>query len=223
MQNIQVMLITKPDFDPASFIGGLAQLTQVSRTFEQSSHTHGINIIKAIHAMGHTSLLECADFGFIIQGASRRFLAQITRHRQASFTSKSQQYIAHKKFKYFTPPELDGNLQYVDFMLHSADLYEKLLSQYGKDVAAYVLPNAARNDLYMKINLRELMCVIIPQRLCKRNTPETIHVLRLMLRELEEYKEIIELAGCACVHGVCDQGRMSCNKPYTSWAEMANG
>ena len=44
--------------------------------------------------MGHQSPVEHASFTFGIEGVSRAFLAQITRHRVASFSVKSQRYVS---------------------------------------------------------------------------------------------------------------------------------
>ena len=44
--------------------------------------------------MGHLSPIEHASFTFGIEGVSRSLLAQITRHRIASFSVQSQRYVA---------------------------------------------------------------------------------------------------------------------------------
>ena len=47
------------------------------------------------HAMesGHESVAEHAAFTFRIEGVSRALLAQLTRHRIASFSVQSQRYV----------------------------------------------------------------------------------------------------------------------------------
>ncbi len=44
-------------------------------------------------ASGHESVLEHAVFTFRVEGLSRAALAQITRHRLASFSVESQRYV----------------------------------------------------------------------------------------------------------------------------------
>ena len=44
-------------------------------------------------ASGHTSVLEHAVFTFRVTGLSRAALAQLTRHRLASFDVQSQRYV----------------------------------------------------------------------------------------------------------------------------------
>lgn len=230
MKNSQVLLITKPDFDVPAVIGGLASLTQHKKAFKPTSHEAGLKIMRALIDMGHTSLLECADFGFIFESTSRVFLAQITRHRVASYTSGSQQYQDHDNFPFVTPESIENHPaaldEYNTIMAEINDSYIRLKSLVGKDDARYVLPGAASNHLYAKFNLREIVCVIMPQRACRRNTPESLQNIRGMLQAIDQagFGECIKFGGCACVtEGKCDQGKMCCGKPYKSWADMVYG
>lgn len=58
--------------------------------------------------IGHASPIEHASFTFAIEGVSRSLLAQITRHRIASYSVQSQRYVKLKEgvFTYITPPEI---------------------------------------------------------------------------------------------------------------------
>ncbi len=58
--------------------------------------------------LGHASPIEHASFTFAIEGVSRTLLAQITRHRIASFSVQSQRYVRLDDFRYVTPPEIEG-------------------------------------------------------------------------------------------------------------------
>ena len=232
MKNSQVLLITKPDFDVPGVIGGLAQLTQHKKAFKPTSHELGLKIMRSLIDMGHTSLLECADFGFIFESSSRVFLAQITRHRLASYTSGSQQYQDHDNFPYVVPESIandPGALQMYERCMQEIDsVYITLKNNFNipKDDARYVLPGAASNHLYAKFNLREIICVITPQRSCRRNTPESLHHMRGMLQALDAagFGDCIKMGGPACItEGKCDQGKMCCGKPFKSWADMVYG
>ena len=227
MKNINVQLITKPDFDVPGYIGGLASLTQHKRVFTPTSHEYGLNVMKRLVEMGHTSLLECADFGFIFESTSRVFLAQITRHRMASYTSGSQQYQDHDNFPYIIPESIENNqdakIKYESIMETINMAYIELKEIVGKDDARYVLPGAAANHLYAKFNLREIVCAILPQRICRRNTPESRLNIQKMAQEMinNGFEDCIQFGGCACVtEGKCDQGRMGCKKPFINWGEM---
>ena len=50
-------------------------------------------------ASGHESVLEHAVFTFRIEGISRVTLAQLTRHRLASFSVQSQRYVKKPLFR----------------------------------------------------------------------------------------------------------------------------
>ena len=49
--------------------------------------------VEMLADMGHESPIEHASFTFGIEGVSRALLAQITRHRIASFSVQSQRYV----------------------------------------------------------------------------------------------------------------------------------
>ena len=63
--------------------------------------------IDKLMGMGHESVLEHASFTFGIEGVSRALLAQITRHRLASFSVQSQRYVGYEQgFGYIIPPRI---------------------------------------------------------------------------------------------------------------------
>ncbi|MCL2375420.1 MAG: FAD-dependent thymidylate synthase, partial [Firmicutes bacterium] len=65
-------------------------------------------LIKALKKMGHLSTYEHASFTFALSGVSRALLAQITRHRIASFSVRSQRYVSHDSFHYIIPPSIEA-------------------------------------------------------------------------------------------------------------------
>ena len=66
--------------------------------------------IRQIKRSGHTSVLEHASFTFGIDGVSRSLLAQITRHRIASFSVQSQRYVNMAKPEFVMPEAVKNNL-----------------------------------------------------------------------------------------------------------------
>ena len=62
--------------------------------------------VQKLASMGHESPTEHASFTFAIEGVSRSLLAQITRHRIASFSVQSQRYVNLHEFSYVLPPEI---------------------------------------------------------------------------------------------------------------------
>ena len=60
-------------------------------------------------SMGHESPIEHITFTFGVEGVSRSLLAQLTRHRIASYSVKSQRYVEENGFSYIVPPEIEKN------------------------------------------------------------------------------------------------------------------
>ena len=64
--------------------------------------------LQRLNDVGHASPIEHASFTFGIEGVSRTFLAQVTRHRIGSFSVQSQRYVRLDDFRYVTPPEIEA-------------------------------------------------------------------------------------------------------------------
>lgn len=228
MKNVKISLVLSPSVEPVSFIGGLARLTQLKKEFEPTTYERGLKILDSLMAYGHTSLLEALDFGVVVSGASRVFLAQLTRHRLASYVSQSQQYQDHDNFPFTVPESIASNeealTKFENCMRDIDALYTELKTLgISRDDARYVLPGAASNDLFIKANAREWLLSFFKLRLCKRNTPEVMYIMRLILTLFMEhgYGPIFQYAGPACVTcGQCDQGKMTCGEPFRSREEL---
>jgi thymidylate synthase (FAD) len=64
--------------------------------------------ISRLAEMGHLSPVEHASFTFGVEGVSRSLLAQITRHRIASFSVKSQRYVSERSKSNIGDGSIDG-------------------------------------------------------------------------------------------------------------------
>jgi len=120
---------------------------------------------------GHTSVIEHLSFTFSVRGISRACLAQLTRHRIASYTVESQRYTDYSKENKdlsFVEPHLpdaipDKNKEIV--LEHIRDSYNnsfrtyKYLRRLGVPAgeARFVLPNAATTNLTLTMNARSLL------------------------------------------------------------------
>ena len=76
-----------------------------------SQPTSDGRIMKACYNSGHHSVLEFANFTFHIEGVSRALLAQLTRHRVASFAVRSQRYCIEDGFQYVTPDSISNSFE----------------------------------------------------------------------------------------------------------------
>jgi thymidylate synthase (FAD) len=163
----------------------------------------------------HQSPFEHVSFTFGIEGVSRAMLAQITRHRIASFSVQSQRYVEMGHFGYVVPQTIAENDEALDEYQHLMYLvrivYNKLI-EFGipAEDARFVLPNACETRMIVTMNARELLH-FFSLRCCKRAQWEIRAVADEMLRLCKEVApEIFAKAGPGCVRGHCPEGKMGC-------------
>ena len=131
--------------------------------------------LQRLQDVGHASPIEHASFTFGVEGVSRTFLAQVTRHRIASFSVQSQRYVRLEDFRYIIPPEIEAipeakekfieamnadAAKYLDLVKTLEDAHTKTLMAEGLDEKAarakaakqanedarFVLPNACETQ-----------------------------------------------------------------------------
>lgn len=191
--------------------------------------------------LGHASPIEHASFTFGIEGVSRTLLAQITRHRIASFSVQSQRYVREKAFEYVLPPEIAAVPQakalFEQQMERDQQAYDQLteilsarhqeaLEQQGMppeeaakaarkkaiEDARFVLPNACCTKMVMTMNVRSLYN-FFRLRCCNRAQWEIREVARQMLLECRKAApHLFAKAGPACLYGPCSEGKMCCGQ-----------
>lgn len=161
----------------------------------------------------HFAPLEFLDFTIFIQGISRVAALQIVRHRTFSWMSSSFQYQKANNFDYVIPNGLQETelLAYKTYMEQARNLYINLEKTIGRDNARYTIPTAARTDMFMKGNFRNLMH-FINLRICRRNTEEVQILCQKIVSVFP--KMLQQFLTASCCHGTCDQGSMSCGKPF---------
>ena len=78
----------------------MARVTVITmkKNFEDNGCDNTEKKIKYLITANHTSPLEHVNYTFQIKEATRSFLAQITRHRIASYTSGSQHYQDYRDY-----------------------------------------------------------------------------------------------------------------------------
>lgn len=180
--------------------------------------------IEKLTSFSHYSPIEHASFTFGIEGVSRAFLAQITRHRIASFSVKSQRYVgASENFNYIIPPTIealgeDAVKEYTEEMKTIGSWYEKWQEKLGgnkessNEDARFVLPNAAETKMVMTMNARELRH-FFSLRCCNRAQWEIREVAWQMLKLCKEVAPaLFANAGPSCVSGRCAEGAKTCGK-----------
>jgi len=191
--------------------------------------------------LGHASPTEHASFTFAIEGVSRTLLAQITRHRIASFSVQSQRYVRLDDFKYVIPPEIaaipEAKAAFIDSMNEDAkrylDLVQKLedghtarymaegmsekaarakASKQANEDARFVLPNACETKMIVTMNTRSLQN-FFALRCCNRAQWEIRALAEEMLKLVYPVAPtLFRDAGPRCLAGPCPEGRMCCGK-----------
>lgn len=182
-----------------------------------------IKALRGALASGHESVAEHAVFTFTISGVSRALLAQITRHRIASFSVQSQRYVGLENgFEYIIPPRIQalGDEEVGRFHSQMAliqswynEWQEKLGGGEGaNEDARFVLPNACCTQIVMTMNARELLH-FFSLRCCNRAQWEIRALAKEMLQLCKEKAPVIFAhAGPGCVRGNCPEGAKSCKK-----------
>lgn len=199
------------------------------------------SFVDMLSEIGHESPTEHASFTFGIEGVSRSLLAQLTRHRMASYSVQSQRYVTANQFEYVVPPEIaaipEAAEEYLRAMEEDQAHYDRLTAilkekHYTANVAGgmderaaakaaekqaiedarFVLPNACATKIMMTMNARSLHN-FFSHRCCNRAQWE-IRELAEKMYELcvEVAPHLFKRAGPPCAYGACPEGKMSCGK-----------
>ena len=194
--------------------------------------------INMIVSSGHHSILEHCTFTFAIEGISRACAMQLTRHRIASYSMRSQRYVNEKQFEYVVPDIVKdmGGLAYTEYcndMKKINEMYLKWQSQFKEWVestnyptngmnsqkvanenARYVLPNACETKTVVTMNLRSLIN-FCNHRCCRRAQDEINQLAWAMVEEVEKISPLLaKCLGATCQFGKCGEGAFSCQRPY---------
>ena len=170
------------------------------------------------HAMdgGHLSITEHAAFTFRVTGVSRVLLAQLTRHRIASFSVKSQRYCSVTP-EWIVPPSIKQAGYERDYLEMCGICYELMCEMIEHDVPAedarYVIPQGVACSLIVTMNARELMH-FFELRCCRRAQWEIRNLANRMLEAARVISPaMFKNAGPACMRGPCPEGKKSCGHP----------
>ena len=179
--------------------------------------------IEKLMGMGHESVLEHVTFSFGVEGVSRVLLAQLTRHRIASFSVQSQRYVSYENGFGFIMPDSIAALgeeavqQYQKQMDTIESWYVDWQKKLGKgeksnEDARFVLPNACETRLVVTMNVRELRH-FFSLRMCNRAQWEIRKMDEEMFRICFNTAPALFMdAGPACMRGKCPEGEKTCGR-----------
>ncbi len=213
-----------------------SKISEVQRNLNEEKTS---KFVKMLADLAHESPLEHITFTFGIEGVSRAFLAQLTRHRIASYSVQSQRYVKKENFEYVIPPEIlnlpEAKEEFLLAMEEDQKHYQKLtdllfkhhfeemkkFSKNDQDIqkdaekkaiedARYVLPNSCFTNIICTFNARSLLN-FFTLRCCQRAQWEIREVATEMLKLVKNVApNVFSFAGPPCVCGPCKEGKMSC-------------
>jgi len=136
--------------DPAEI---LLKLEMCGRVSHQSEFTHSVEgaekFVRRLIERGHESVLEHVSLTFHIV-CDRAIMAELTRHRHASFTVESTRYVAYQELTVI------GTYVETDVYKLIEDRYrERVLNGVPPEIARNILPLRLATKLFMTANLRE--------------------------------------------------------------------
>ena len=164
---------------------------------------------------GHESVLEHAVFTFEVDEVSRVLLAQITRHRLASFSVQSQRYCGANQ-NVVTPdsmvhPELLGDIVEVKKAVDRLYKHARELGVPHEDCRYYPL-QGGYTTFVMTLKGRELRH-FFSLRCCNRAQWEIRELADKMLELVKEVAPVMFAdAGPGCVRGHCPEHK-PCGRP----------
>ena len=241
---MKVQLLTYTP-NPEKIVAAAAKLcysnASIDTLLEGLTEEKSKKFVEMLSGLGHESPIEHVSFTFAIEGVSRSLLAQITRHRLASYSVQSQRYVPLENFEYVLPPEIEKdaecakafekameeearNYETLSALLkarHKEKMLEQGMAEKEADRAAekkaiedarFVLPNACTTKMIVTMNARSLNN-FFHHRCCNRAQWE--------IRELAEEMFCLVYAvapalfaksGPSCIEGKCPEGKMTCGK-----------
>jgi len=243
--SLQVELIQHTP-DPERLVAAAAKLCYSQAGIDQIVQGLDQPIIEDFLTMlgeiGHESPIEHITFTFGIAGVSRSLLAQLTRHRIASYSVRSQRYVNEEGFDYIIPPEIESvpaaRELFLQAMEADQEYYEKLAAllaekhrqtyilegktekearqmaeKQANEDARFVLPNACETKIVVTMNARSLNN-FFRQRCCNRAQWEIRALAIEMLKQVRKTAPVLfRKSGPACYStGKCPEGKMTCGK-----------
>lgn len=186
-------------------------------------------LIGNLVSLPHPTMQKLGVINVAVVGASRRFLAQITRHQnEVKFVSASLQYSDYSDSNSFCVPYeiLKKGEVYKNMYLENCKLameeYAKFSQISGNDAAGYLAPQGLRNILIISATPYQWIHMI-HQRTCRRNTKETEYVMLRIWEQLYDLcPEWFKIAGPFCMRDKCEEGKMCCLHPISKNATPAD-
>ena len=173
----------------------------------------------------HNTIRQFHMIQVVVVGASRRFLAQITRRRVGvTFTSASLQYSNYSDDANFVVPyEVmqkgeEAESKYLTACKNAMGEYVAAINNgIDHDAAGYMAPQGLANVLLISAT-PQAWCEMIAQRVCRRNSKEIAYVMLKIWEAFYSLSPVLfsaQIAGPSCMRGdgtTCNEGPMFCGE-----------
>lgn len=201
-------------------------LNNMADVMELYNKSYKPETAKAMVKLPHPTIQKFATVNVAVVGASRRFLAQVTRHQnEVKFMSASLQYSDYSDDNDFCVPyeiiEAGTEKKYLDSCRNSMRDYKATVEAgISNDAAGYLAPQGLRNILVISATPYQWKHMI-GQRVCRRNTTETKYVMLKIWEQLYKQAPRLfapEVTGAGCQRGKCLEGKMCCGNAMSKSA-----
>lgn len=196
MKIIEPSAVLMRDFDGAEV---MKFIERCGRTCYQSEKNitddSAEKFVRNLIKRGHESVLEHFSCTFKII-CDRGVMAELTRHRLASFSIESTRYNAYKELTFIQPcfwnEDEDEIFTTWKLLMEKDELYYKFMRLHGAtpEQARSILPNSLKTEIVMTANLRELRH-ILKLRCDKKSHPQMRQVANMILKILKEKLPIV--------------------------------
>lgn len=140
----------------------LRKIEVCGKVSRQSKLGDAENFVRSIIKRGHESVLEHVSLTFHII-CDRAIMAELTRHRHASFTVESTRYVKYDELTVIQPPlpTDDAIIAFRWAMREYERNYEMFIkNDENPEIVRAVLPLCLATTLFMTANLRELRHIL---------------------------------------------------------------
>ena len=177
------------EINPEQILKKIEMCGKVSR---KSTLGDAENFVRSIIKRGHESVLEHVSLTFKIV-CDRAIMAELTRHRLASFTVESTRYVKYDELTVIQPPlKSDEAIIAFRWSIREHERNYQMFIKNGEppEIARAVLPQCTATTLYMTANLREWRHVL-KLRTDKAAHPQMRFIMNQILAVFKEKLPVI--------------------------------
>ena len=183
------------DFDGAEYLRLIERAGRICYKSEKNITADSAEkFVRMLIRRGHESVLEHCSVSFKII-CDRGVMAELTRHRLASFSVESTRYVKYDDLEFIKPVEgqsgdWDAAAEWLSAMKVAERAYSHMLKDNPPEIARSVLPLSLKTEMIMTANLREWRH-ILKLRTSSKAHPQMRQVAGMILAILKEKLPVV--------------------------------